>query len=294
MGLSISVVRGAFLAVVVAGMVVCMACPASAQDVGKRVDKLEKELTAVQRKVFGRGYVPPVDEGEPEAPVANPLADMDVRVNSIESRLQQLTGQVEELRHKNDELAHRLESFMSDTEFRFNSLEGKGGTGGGTASAGGGMTETEGGGYGEPAASGGAATASTGGALPSGTPIEKYNYAYALLSKGKYPEAQSAFQSFLAQNPKDELAGSANYWLGQTYFVRGQYDQAAKVFLEGYQAYPKSAKAPDYLLKIGISLTKIKQTQDACAVFAELKTRFPNSPAAKDRMPAEKKVAGCK
>ena len=107
----------------------------------------------------------------------------------------------------------------------------------------------------------------------------------------RFKSAKSTFEKLIAANPNNI---EANYWLGQTYFVRGQYEKAAKSFLEGYQAYPKSAKAPDYLLKIGSSLAKINQKEDACAVFAELKSKYPNSPVAKERMPAEKKAAGCK
>lgn len=291
--------RGALVAAILAGTALGtgFAAVAQTQDVTKRVNKLEREMSAVQRKVFGRGYVPPV--AEDEGPVeASPLANLEVRVHSMESRLQQLTGQIEELRYKNEQLQGRLESYIADAEFRFNQLEGKEGAapmgGGSTTSSSTGSGELE-----EPSSSGSASepassgTASNAVALPGGTPIEQYNYSYALLSSGKYTEAENAFKAFLEQHPQDELAGNAQYWLGQIYFVRGEYDQAAKTFLEGYQAYPKSSKAPDYLLKIGSSLTKIDQKADACAVFAELRSKFPNSPAAKERLAGERKAAGC-
>lgn len=274
--------------------------PAAAQSVEKRVDRLEKEVRAVQRRVFGTDGVAPapaITGGESIS--GDQAAGTEVRLNTLEDQLRTLTGQIEELRHKNDEQKRQLDNFIADAEFRFNALEGKGGGAGGASgssvrsdadSAAALANES-----GEIVAPGAANERPLAdGALPEGSTMEQYNYAYSLLAGGKYPAAEAAFRAFLDKHPKDDLAGNANYWLGQSFFVRAQYERAAKVFLEGYQAYPKSPKAPDYLLKIGISLTKIGQKPDACAVFQELQTRYPKSPAATERLAPEKKAAGCK
>ena len=85
--------------------------------------------------------------------------------------------------------------------------------------------------------------------------------------------------AFLDSYPADPLAGNAKYWLGETYYVRGQFREAAVTFAEGFQSYPDSPKAPDNLLKLGKSLAALGQSADACGTFAELVTRYPQAPA---------------
>jgi len=77
--------------------------------------------------------------------------------------------------------------------------------------------------------------------------------------------------------------------------VRGQYEQSASAFLQGYQGYPKNAKAPDSLLKLGMSLTALKKTAEACAAYGQLAKEFPNAPPhVKDAMGRERAKAGCR
>ena len=76
-------------------------------------------------------------------------------------------------------------------------------------------------------------------------------------------------------HPDNKLAPAANYWLGDTLFLRKAYEEAARVFFEGYQRFPKGAKANDTLLKLGLSLARLGQVEEACAMYRELLTRLP-------------------
>ncbi len=114
-------------------------------------------------------------------------------------------------------------------------------------------------------------------ALPQGSPQEQYNYAFSLLRQAQYNEAEQALRAFVEQHPEDALAGNAKYWLGETHYVRGDYQQSAVIFAEGYQQYPNNTKAPDNLLKLGMSLGALGNTADACGTFAELLKRYPNA-----------------
>jgi tol-pal system protein YbgF len=128
---------------------------------------------------------------------------------------------------------------------------------------------------------GGTQTASTPPAdyeLPDGSPAEQYEHAFGLLRQADYGEAERALAAFLAAHPEHELAGNAKYWLGETYYVRGDYSQAAVTFAEGFQNYGDSTKAPDNLLKLGMSLARLDRDADACGIFAELRNRFPDAP----------------
>jgi TolA-binding protein len=76
--------------------------------------------------------------------------------------------------------------------------------------------------------------------------------------------------------------------------VQGQYKDAADSFLKGYTTYSKSSKAPDSLLKLGMTLVALKQKDAACATFGQLKEQFPSaSPAIVARNKQERQKAGC-
>jgi tol-pal system protein YbgF len=139
------------------------------------------------------------------------------------------------------------------------------------------------------------APASAKGKLPAGTPQERYNYAYKLLVQSDYADAESAFREFIGAHGQDALAGNAQYWLGETYYVRGQYEPAAQAFLQGYQGYPKGAKAPDSLLKLGMSLSAMKKNPEACAALGQLGKEFASAPPhVKDAAIRERTKIGCK
>jgi tol-pal system protein YbgF len=145
----------------------------------------------------------------------------------------------------------------------------------------------------EKAGTGGVRPLSSGG-LPAGSASEQYNFAFGLLKQADYPAAEAALKSFVRQHPNDGLAGSAQYWLGETYYVRGNYAEAAIVFAEGYKRYPKGTKAADDLLKLSMSLARANQKQNACTALAQLDRDFPNPGSAlKERAKDEKKKLGC-
>jgi tol-pal system protein YbgF len=121
-----------------------------------------------------------------------------------------------------------------------------------------------------------------------------YDRAYNFLLQQDYGAAEAAFEDFLARFPHEPLAGSAQYWLGESLFVRGQYRSAASMFLKGYQTYATSPKAPDSLLKLAMSLARLNQREAACSSFNELSQRYPDAPAhVKTRAEAERRRARC-
>jgi tol-pal system protein YbgF len=121
-----------------------------------------------------------------------------------------------------------------------------------------------------------------------------YETAYGYLLQRDYGAAEAAFDEFLRRHPNDPLAGNAQYWLGESLYVRGQYRAAAGAFLKGYQTYGKSAKAPESLLKLAMSLQRLGQKDAACSSFGELTTKFPSAPShVKTTAQTERQRAGC-
>ena len=131
--------------------------------------------------------------------------------------------------------------------------------------------------------------------MPAGTVKEQYTYALNLLRQTNYDQAEIALTEFVAQHGDAPLAGNARYWLGETYYVRADYEQAAQTFFQGYQASPGNAKAPDMLLKLGMSLSQLKKKTEACATFDKLVGDFPNaSTRINNAVVRERKRAGCR
>jgi len=125
-------------------------------------------------------------------------------------------------------------------------------------------------------------------------PKQLYETAYGYLLQRDYGAAESAFEDFLQRFPNDPLAGNAQYWLGESLFVRGQYRSAAGAFLKGYQNYGRNAKAPESLLRLAMSLQRLGQKDAACSSFNELASKYPSAPPhVKTSAQAEQKKAGC-
>ncbi len=139
-----------------------------------------------------------------------------------------------------------------------------------------------------------AEAAAAAGGLPPGSPSHQFNYAFGLMKQADYPGAETALRAFIREHPNDPLAGNAQFWLGETYYQRGKYAEAASAYAEGYKRFPKGAKAADDLLKLAMALAHADQKKNACVALAQLDQAFPNPGAAiRERANAEKKRVGC-
>ncbi|MBT4711839.1 MAG: tol-pal system protein YbgF [Alphaproteobacteria bacterium] len=241
-------------------------------------------------------------------------AQFEVRLAALEGEIRSLTGDIERVGHDAAQNRDRLERLVEDVDFRLISIEAQlanlvaalagggapivpaaGNVPGGAPVAGavvpGGPVQVEAGG--DP----GAAGAQVLGALPAdgnenlgiqiqpdvldvlpeGTPEEQYAFAYGLLQQFRIPEAEQAFAEFVLVNPGHALTGNAQYWLGETYYARSMFQEAALTFFQGYQEDSTGEKAADNLLKLGMSLARMEQTTEACATFGELAVQFPDA-----------------
>jgi len=241
----------------------------------------------------------------------------EMRIGELEDRIRELNGRIEELTNNLNQTKQQLDRLSSDVDVRFNQAQQAPGVPTGPTSgpppvkppvgAGADLSQapsrsgnlgtltTPAPGGGSPAPSANTPqTASAEGALPAGSAQDQYNYAMGLLTQANYPAAEQAMRSFVERWPKDPLAGNAQYWLGETFYVRKDYASAASAFAQGYDKYPKSGKAADDLLKLGMSLANLNQKADACRAYARLSRDFPAAPQAiKDRLGSEKQRAGC-
>ena len=254
---------------------------------------------------------PPTPLGSPSTmavPGGNPaLARLEVRMSQLEQDLRSVTGRMEDVSFQLRKLDDRLDKLAADMEFRLG--QGKsaepaaaasvagiaaGASAGGDAA----MTSARSADASAPGAGGGTAGASSPGqqtaSLPPKTPRELYARAFAQLEKHQYEESAAGFSEFLKANPQDPLADNARYWLGETYYARADYGRSAELFLDAYEKNKTGPKAPDTLLKLGLSLASLNKTREACATFRELGRAFPNAPdAVKERAGQESKRLAC-
>ena len=283
-----------------------------------RLDRLERDMNLLQRQVY-RGT------GPGGAPVPMSPADTQTAVNSevrfgqIDDQMRTITGQIEEITYNLTQLKRRLDTLTSDIDQRLTALEHGQPTGAvaaATPPAAGAADpralaaappKGAGANPAEPASKSGvlgqiggdqaAATQARATAPPppaGASAQDQYNYAFGLLRQANYPAAEQSLRAFVQRYPNDPLAGNAQYWLGETYYVRQDWNNAAAVFAEGYQKYPKGGKAADNLLKLGMSLGQLGQKADACRAFARLDRDFPSAPGnVKERAADEKKRLGC-
>jgi len=133
-----------------------------------------------------------------------------------------------------------------------------------------------------------------GSQITGGTgPDAVYEEAYDSLLGRRFGAAEAGFKTFLGRYGDNPLAGDAQYWLGETYFVQGDYKQAAQTFLKGYKSYPKNRKAPDSLFKLAMSLQKLGQKPQACGTYAELTKQYPKAANLRNQALKEMQRSGC-
>ena len=287
--------------------------PAPAQDAGlqpllDRLERLERDIKTLNLQLARGGAkrsVPAVGGAQPQAPAASAIARLEVRLGALEDELRAAYGNVEKLSYYLNQINQRLDKLVGDVDFRLSSLERRGGGYAQTQavprppsvqSAPPGAFASEPGVLGtvperdvqsfgqakggRPPQASLQAPLAADPVLPQGTPRERYTYAFGLLRQANYDQAETALRAFLLSHGDDPLASNARYWLGETYYVRHEYEKAAQVFMEGFQKDPRGSKAPDALLKLGMSLSSLDKKREACAAFEKLKSDFPDASAA--------------
>ena len=263
------------------------ALSADIDDVSDKLDRVERDLRELQSEVY-KGHPPASQPGGAPGTPANAA-----RINDVEESLRELRGQVETMAFQMRQLQEQLELARRETNFRLGALEG--GAPAATIPL--------------PASAPVATTApaprilnvspndagSNIAARPPGalgtlkaddvgdieavlSPRQQYDAAMDLLSRAQYVEAQSAFKAFVAANPKEELAGSAQFWVGDIAFTQKDYKTSVTAFADVIKRFPKTTKAPDAMLKLGLSLLELKQKKEGCTTLGAVKSKFPTAP----------------
>ena len=219
-----------------------------------------------------------------------------LKLNEIENQFRELTNKFEEVNFKLDKLSTRVTKIQSDAQLRFSDLENgpsispkekKVNLPGSTkpqdfGAAPGYQTSN----LPKEQSLNSIESAQTvileepekkNSLLPNKTAEEQYEFAVSFMKIGDYETAEFALREFIDKNKDHDLAGSAQYWYGETFRIRQLYSDAATAYLDGYQNYPKSKKAADNLLKLGITMVQLGEKDQGCKMISGLKKEYPKA-----------------
>jgi tol-pal system protein YbgF len=119
--------------------------------------------------------------------------------------------------------------------------------------------------------------------VPSGVPFndarEQFKAAVAAYHAGQYSDAESLFKAYLDANKGAANAADAIFYIGETYMQRSRPREAAEQYLKVSTEYAKSPRAPESMVRLGLALARLGNTEQACATFAEVGRRYPTAPA---------------
>ena len=219
-----------------------------------------------------------------------------LKLNDIEDQFRELTNKFEEVNFKLDKLSTRVTKIQTDSQLRFSDLEN------GSISTTTKKQQTLPGST-KPQDFGAAPAYQTSNLpkqqsinsvesaqtvitgepetreslLPDKPVEEQYEFAVSFMKIGDYETAEFALKEFIDKNKDHDLAGSAQYWYGETFRIRQLYSDAATAYLDGYQNYPKSGKAPDNLLKLGITMVQLGEKDQGCKMISGIKKEYPKA-----------------
>lgn len=243
-----------------------------------RVDRLEREMRAVQRKVFPGGAgqtiepqitAPQQPQGAPGLPATSAVADLNARVSAVESQLSSMTGDIEQTQYRVRQLEEAFNAYKRATDARLKVLEASGAA---PAEAEEPVTGSVRPGPVRPAVGGPATPAVAIDRPKSDDPAEDgYIYGYRLWQAKQYDKAIPELRTVVQKYPKHRRASYSQNLLGRSLLDQGKPALAATAFFESYQKMPNGERAPDSLYYLAQALVKMKKpASEVCKVYDEL------------------------
>ena len=285
-------------------------------DIFVRIETISKDLKTLEKAFYKTSELKPknTSSGNINEDI---LTRHLLKLNEIEEQFREVTNKYEEINFKIDKLSNRITKIQSDNQMRFNDLENSS-----VAAVGpqknkkkkrlpgtdlpkdlgrvsdSDLENTEKVQKTQSVESAGLVVTTkpekSESLLPNKPPREQYDFAVSFIKVGDYETAEFALREFIDKNKDNELAGSAQYWYGETFRIRQLYQDAAAAYLDGYQNYPKSKKAPINLLKLGTTLVQLGEKDQGCLMIVGVKKQYPKaSKSVLQKAEYEKKKSKC-
>tara|TARA_B100000242_G_scaffold59650_1_gene35528 strand:+ start:200 stop:1153 length:954 start_codon:yes stop_codon:yes gene_type:complete len=266
------------------------------KSISDQIQVITKDLKTLEKAVYQKSDIANTTSIKSDGLNEDILTKHLLKLNEIENQFRELTNKFEEVNFKLDKLSTRVTKIQSDTQLRFSDLES------------GSIIKSEKLQSNLPGTSKPQDFGATPGyqmsnlpqqqtiksvesaqtviteepekkdsLLPDKPSEEQYEFAVSFMKIGDYETAEFALKEFIEKNKDHDLAGSAQYWYGETFRIRQLYSDAASAYLDGYQNYPKSKKAPDNLLKLGITMVQLGEKEQGCKMILGLKKEYPKA-----------------
>ncbi|MEC7143895.1 MAG: tol-pal system protein YbgF [Pseudomonadota bacterium] len=270
------------------------------KSISDQIQVITKDLKTLEKAVYQKSDVPSsnnLSSMKSDGLNEDILTKHLLKLNEIEDQFRELTNKFEEVNFKLDKLSTRVTKIQSDTQLRFSDIES------GSVTTNNSSKKSILPGTSKPQDFGASPGYKTSNLpkeqsinsvesaqtviaeepekkeslLPNKSPSEQYEFAVSFMKIGDYETAEAALKEFIDKNKDHDLAGSAQYWYGETFRIRQLYSDAASAYLDGYQNYPKSKKAPDNLLKLGITMVQLGEKDQGCKMINGLKKEYPKA-----------------
>ena len=277
----------------------CSVSLADNHNIYETLDQIQKDIKTLEKAVYQKSNIitsQNIKSIKSDGLNEDILTKHLLKLNDIEDQFRELTNKFEEVNFKLDKLSTRVTKIQSDTQLRFSDIES-------------GTNEIN---KKQKAILPGSTKPQDFGAapgyqmsnlpkeqkissiesaqtviteepekkeslLPDKPAGEQYEFAVSFMKIGDYETAEFALKEFIEKNKDHDLAGSAQYWYGETFRIRQLYSDAASAYLDGYQNYPKSKKAPDNLLKLGMTMVQLGEKDQGCKMISGLKKEYPKA-----------------
>ena len=271
-----------------------------AEEIETILNQLQEDIKTLEKAVYSQDVKITSSNVELSNQSSDILTKHLLKLSELEEQFKILTNNFEEINFKLDKLSNRITKVQTDNQMRFQDLERSGLDKSSNTT----LTELKKlPGSGEAQDLGGVSDSDVAAAeqiqktqsiesvgtivtentprieniLPDTTPEEQYKFAISFIKVGDYETAEFALREFVDINSGHKLAGNAQYWYAETFRVRQLYQDAATAYLDGYQKYPKSTKAPVNLLKLGVMLVQIGEKEQGCSMIIGIKDQYPEA-----------------
>ena len=278
---------------------------------------LQKDIKTLEKAVYSQPGTGMSSSGKTSNSNDDVLTQHLLKLSDLEEQFKILTNNFEEVSFKLDKLSSRITKVQADNQLRFQELE-RSGLDQGTSTVSSGIIKLPG--SGEAQDLGGVSDSDiasleqvqttqsvesvgtvvtetaqrTEKILPETSPEEQYKFAISFLKVGDYETAEFALREFVDVNSNHDLAGNAQFWYGETFRIRQLYQDAATAYLDGYQKYPKSKKAPRNLLELGVMMVQLGEKTQGCKMILGVKKQYPTaSQSVIQRAEYNRKKFGC-
>src|SRR6056300_724466 len=249
-------------------LLICFSLTFSTVKADEKLDKvlselqqIKKDLSTLEKAVYSQSFKGS-SGSQQSGSLEGALTRQLVKITEIEEQMQKLTASHEEVLFSFEQLNERINKVQKDNELRLSDLE----TGDPKAVA----KKTP------PKQFPGTDKPQDLGTMVVQKQTEKEQQT-SLIKVGGYDQAELALREFVKKNPKHELAGNAQYWYAETFYIRQLYHDAAAAYLDGYQKYPQSTKGPQNLLKLGVTLSELGEKDQGCQMLDGITKQYPKA-----------------